>query len=66
MKAQVRLIVHARVLVLGLALIVGGIVTATYGAVVIGIIVATCSHPIQRRLQCQSAPTHNGKGVADG
>ncbi len=40
MNTQVRLIVHALVLVLGLALIVGGIVTATYGAVVIGIIVA--------------------------
>jgi hypothetical protein len=40
MNTQVRLIVHAVVLVLGLALVVGGIVTAKYGAVVIGIIVA--------------------------
>lgn len=40
MNTQVRLIGHALVLVLGLALIVGGIITAKYGAVVIGIIVA--------------------------
>ena len=40
MNTQVRLIVHALLIVLGLALIVGGIVTAKYGAVVIGIIVA--------------------------
>ena len=40
MNTRVRLSVHGLVLVLGLALIVGGIVTAKYGAVVIGIIVA--------------------------
>jgi len=40
MNTQVRLIVHALLIVLGLALIVGGIVAAKYGAVVIGIIVA--------------------------
>ena len=39
-NTQVRLIVHALLIVLGLALIVGGIVAAKYGAVVIGIIVA--------------------------
>ena len=40
MNTQVRLIVYALLIVLGLALIVGGIVAAKYGAVVIGIIVA--------------------------
>ena len=40
MNTQVRLIVHALLIVLGLALIVGGIFAAKYGAVVIGIIVA--------------------------
>ena len=40
MNTQVRLIVHALLIVLGLALIVGGIVAGKYGAVVIGIIVA--------------------------
>ena len=40
MNTRVRLFVHGLVLVLALALIVGGIVTAKYGAVVIGIIVA--------------------------
>ena len=40
MNTRVRLFVHGLVLVLGLTLIVGGIITAKYGAVVIGIIVA--------------------------
>jgi hypothetical protein len=40
MNSRVRLFVHGLVLVLGLALIIGGIVTAKYGAIVIGIIVA--------------------------
>jgi len=40
MNTRVRLFVHGLVLVLGLTLIVGGIVAAKYGAVVIGIIVA--------------------------
>ena len=53
MNTQVRLIVHALVLVLGLALIVGGIVTAKHGAVVIGIIVAGVS--VQQFLKTNKA-----------
>jgi hypothetical protein len=40
MNTRMRLFVHGLILVLGLTLIVGGILTAKYGAVVIGIIVA--------------------------
>ena len=40
MNTRVRLFMHGLVLVLGLALIVGGIVTDKSGAIVIGVIVA--------------------------
>ena len=40
MKAQVRLVVHGLLFVLGLVLMVWGIVAAKYGGAVIGLIVA--------------------------
>lgn len=43
LNTQVRLFVYPLVLVMGLALIVGGIVAAKYGAVVIGIVVSGVS-----------------------
>ena len=43
MNTRVRVFLHGLVLILALTLIVGGIVTAKYGAIVIGIIVAGVS-----------------------
>ena len=62
MNTQVRLIVHALVLVLGLALIVGGIVTAKNGAVVIGIIVAGVN--VQQFLKTKKATKSERLGHA--
>lgn len=60
MNTRWRLFVHALVLVLGLALIVGGIVTAKYGAVVIGIIVAGVN--VQQFLKMNKATTDKRLG----
>jgi hypothetical protein len=62
MNTRVRLFVHALVLVLGLALIVGGIVTAKYGAVVIGIIVAGVN--VQQFLKSKKATKDERLGHA--
>jgi len=62
MQISVRLIVHGLLLVLGLALMVGGIVAAKHGAVVIGLIVAAVN--VQQYLKRNKATTHNLTGHA--
>lgn len=53
MNTRVRVFLHGLVLILALTLIVGGIVTAKYGAIVIGIIVAGVS--VQQFLKTNKA-----------
>ena len=62
MNTRVRLLVQALVLVLGLVLIVGGIITTKYGAVVVGIIVAGVS--VQQFLKTNSATNDERSGHA--
>lgn len=62
MITRVHVFLHGLVLILGLTLIVGGIVTEKYGAVVIGIIVAGVS--VQQFLKTNKATTDRRLGHA--
>lgn len=62
MNVNVRLIVHGLLLVLGIVLMVGGIITGKHGATVIGLVVAAVN--IQQFLSRKKANTDERIGQA--